>query len=85
MKGSDISTASVLAEMYTTEKHNKEAISNRALREALKIIGGVTGYELDRAEQFIRTAVEILGGSRHELFLNAETYLLEQQQKGIQK
>ena len=85
MKGSDTSTASVLAEMYATERRNKEAISNRALREALKIIGGVTGYELDRAEQFIRTAVEILGGSRRELFLNAETYLLEQQQKGIQK
>lgn len=85
MKGSDSSTASVLAEMYATEKRTKETISNRAMQEALKIIGGVTGYELEKAEQFIRTAVEILGGSRRELFSNAETYLLEQQQKGIQK
>jgi hypothetical protein len=65
----------------SVEQDRTTELGNQALREALLIIGGVDGYRLEMAEQRISRAIEILGGSRQELFSNAEKYLSELQQK----
>jgi hypothetical protein len=56
-------------------------LGNQALQEALLVIGGVDGYRLEMAEQRISRAIEVLGGSRQELFSNAEKYLSELQEE----
>jgi hypothetical protein len=52
-------------------QYDIEGIGKQALKEALKIINGAKGNELMMAENRISRAIEILGGSRSELFSNA--------------
>ena len=52
-------------------EYDIEAIGKQALKEALKIINGAKGDELMMAENRVSRAIEILGGSRSELFSNA--------------